>query len=167
MFNFCDTSAHLSLNSVLFNCMNKPQHDWSTSLWLPPPVSCILCGLMRCFPWKLGLWFIDWASDRVCTRELRVCFHTQPLEWCRGTVSNSDKESEMWRLTSQGVRQGAFIIPEVSCSPRRRRWMEWNRVAEQSLIFQKNAGNSVLSESESWKEEAFVFLKHHFSNAVM
>lgn len=41
--------------------------------------------------------------------------------------------------------------------------MERNRVAEQSLIFQKNAGKSVSSESESWKEEAFfVLLEHHF-----
>lgn len=120
----------------------------------------ILCGLMGCFPWKLSLWFIDSVSDRVHTRELRVCFHTQPSEQCRGTVSNSNKESEMWQLTSQGVRQGTFVIPKVSCSPRRRRRMAWNRVAEQSFIFQKNASNFVSSERKSWKEAIFVFLKH-------
>lgn len=105
----------------LINCMNGPPRHWEMALPLPSPISHIKWGLMGRFSWKLGHWFIDWASDRARTGEMSVFFRTRPSEWCRRSLSNSDKESEMWQLTTQGVKREAFVIPKVSHSPRKRR----------------------------------------------
>lgn len=64
---------HISLPETclcLVNCMIGPPHNWETTLSRHLTHS---GGLMGCFPWRLGLWFIGWASGKACTGGMSVC----------------------------------------------------------------------------------------------
>lgn len=163
MWHFCSIGASL----CLVHCINGPPYDWETAL-SPTPISHIIWGLLGCFLWKLGHWFIDWASDRECTGEMSVCFHTRPSERCRGSMRNRDKVWDV-TLTTQGVRQYTFVNPKVSHSPRKRRWMKWNggrRMLTHSKKMQLTLCWVSSKVGGKWLESSFS-IHETFSNGVI
>lgn len=110
------------------------------------------CVLMGCFPWKLGLQFIDWASDRVGTRELSECVFICVFPTaCQESVSQTEFEIR-WSM-SRKCEMRHIHHPRAAEQSREKwgRWIERNRKKRKGKE-QKKTDNFAVSESGKWQK---------------